>query len=81
MQDEESVFKGCAGAHGGDRGFLPGERAGYGILEQSRRPHEEYGWQDGGGDCVDFEAIKRVLEAGMKAPSWDHYRNWQFGAW
>lgn len=27
---------------------------------------------------VDFEAIKRILEAGMKAPSWDHYRNWQF---
>ena len=27
---------------------------------------------------VDFEAIKRILEAGMKAPSWDHYRSWQF---
>lgn len=31
---------------------------------------------------VDFEiikrVIKRVIEAGMKAPSWDHYRNWQF---
>lgn len=27
---------------------------------------------------VDFEIIKRILEAGMKAPSWDHYRNWQF---
>ena len=27
---------------------------------------------------VDFEVIKRILEAGMKAPSWDHYRNWQF---
>lgn len=27
---------------------------------------------------VDFEAIKRILEAGMKAPTWDHYRNWQF---
>ena len=24
---------------------------------------------------VDFEAIKRIMEAGMKAPSWDHYRN------
>ena len=21
---------------------------------------------------------KKILEAGMKAPSWDHYRNWQF---
>lgn len=27
---------------------------------------------------VDFEAIKRIVGAGMKAPSWDHYRNWQF---
>ena len=27
---------------------------------------------------VEFEAIKRIIEAGMKAPSWDHYRNWQF---
>lgn len=22
--------------------------------------------------------VKRVIEAGMKAPSWEHYRNWQF---
>lgn len=27
---------------------------------------------------VDFEVIKRIIGAGMKAPSWDHYRNWQF---
>ena len=27
---------------------------------------------------VDFEAVKRIIEAGMKAPSRDHYRNWQF---
>ncbi|QQF52148.1 nitroreductase family protein [Campylobacter fetus subsp. venerealis] len=27
---------------------------------------------------VDFAAIKRIIEAGMKAPSWDHWRNWQF---
>lgn len=27
---------------------------------------------------VDFEAIKRIIGAGMKAPSWDHYRSWQF---
>lgn len=26
---------------------------------------------------VDFEVINRILEADMKAPSWDHYRNWQ----
>lgn len=30
------------------------------------------------GRDVDFEVIKRIIEAGMKAPSWDHYRNWQF---
>lgn len=27
---------------------------------------------------VDFEIIKRIIGAGMKAPTWDHYRNWQF---
>lgn len=27
---------------------------------------------------VDFEAIKRVLEAGNKAPTWNHNRNWSF---
>lgn len=27
---------------------------------------------------VDFEVIKRILEAGNKAPAWDHNRNWQF---
>lgn len=27
---------------------------------------------------VDFEAIKRILEAGNKAPTWDHNRNWHF---
>lgn len=27
---------------------------------------------------VDFETIKRILEAGNKAPTWDHNRNWQF---
>lgn len=27
---------------------------------------------------VDFAAVKRAIAAGMKAPSWDHYRNWQF---
>ena len=32
-------------------------------------------WTDREVDC---EAIKRLLEAGMKAPSWDYYRNWQF---
>lgn len=27
---------------------------------------------------VEFEAIKRILEAGNKAPTWDHNRNWHF---
>lgn len=27
---------------------------------------------------VGWEVIERILTAGMKAPSWDHYRNWQF---
>ncbi len=27
---------------------------------------------------IEPEAIKRIIGAGMKAPSWDHYRNWQF---
>lgn len=27
---------------------------------------------------VDFAAIKRILTAGNKAPTWDHNRNWQF---
>lgn len=27
---------------------------------------------------VDLEVIKRILEAGNKAPTWDHNRKWQF---
>ena len=27
---------------------------------------------------IDFEVIKRILEAGNKAPTWDHNRKWQF---
>ncbi len=27
---------------------------------------------------VDFNAIQRIIGAGMKAPSWDHRRCWQF---
>ena len=30
------------------------------------------------GEEVDFETVKKIIGAGMKAPSWDHYRNWQF---
>ena len=27
---------------------------------------------------VDFEVIKRILEAGNKAPTWNHNRNWSY---
>ncbi len=27
---------------------------------------------------VDFEAIKRILDAGNRAPTWDHNRRWQY---
>ena len=27
---------------------------------------------------VDFEAVKRILEAGNKAPTWNHNRNWSY---
>lgn len=27
---------------------------------------------------VDFEAIKRILEAGNAAPTWNHNRNWSY---
>lgn len=27
---------------------------------------------------VDFESIKRILQAGNKAPTWDHNRKWQY---
>lgn len=42
------------------------------VIDKRRTSRE---WTD---RDVDFEIIKRIIEAGMKAPSWDHYRNWQF---
>ena len=27
---------------------------------------------------VDFEVVKRILEAGKKAPTWDHHRSWHY---
>ena len=27
---------------------------------------------------VDFDVIKRILEAGNKAPTWNHNRNWSY---
>lgn len=44
----------------------------YEVIDKRKTSRE---WTDGE---VDFQAIKRILTAGMKAPSWDHYRNWQF---
>ena len=29
---------------------------------------------------VDFEAIKRILEAGNSAPTWNHNRNWSYSS-
>lgn len=42
------------------------------VVDKRRTSRE---WTD---EPVAFEAIKRIIEAGMKAPSWDHYRKWQF---
>ena len=42
------------------------------VISQRKTSRE---WTD---EEVDFAAIRRILAAGMKAPSWDHYRNWQF---
>lgn len=44
----------------------------YEVIDRRKTSRE---WTD---REVDFQAIKRILTAGMKAPSWDHYRNWQF---
>lgn len=27
---------------------------------------------------VDFDAVKRILEAGNRAPTWNHNRNWSY---
>lgn len=27
---------------------------------------------------VDFAAVRRILEAGNRAPTWDHNRNWRY---
>lgn len=42
------------------------------VIDRRRTSRE---WTDGE---VEFDVIKRILAAGMKAPCWDHYRNWQF---
>ena len=48
---------------------LPGHGVGVHLLCQIQFPTLVF---------AQFEIIKRIIEAGMKAPSWDHYRNWQF---
>ena len=42
------------------------------VINKRRTSRE---WTD---EDVNFAAIERIIEAGMKAPSWDHYRSWQF---
>ena len=42
------------------------------VINKRRTSRE---WSD---KEVDFDAVKRIIGAGMKAPSWDHYRSWQF---
>ncbi len=44
----------------------------YDVIEKRKTNRE---WTD---QEVDVAVIKRIIGAGMKAPSWDHYRNWQF---
>lgn len=44
----------------------------YEVIRRRRTSRE---WTD---QDVDFAIIKRILAAGMKAPSWNHYRAWQF---
>ncbi len=44
----------------------------YDVIEKRRTTREFLDKE------VDFEAIKRILEAGNKAPTWNHNRNWSF---
>lgn len=44
----------------------------YEVINKRKTSRE---WSD---KEVDVKVIKRIIGAGMKAPSWDHYRNWQF---
>ena len=44
----------------------------YDVIDQRRTVREFLDKE------VDFEAIKRILEAGNKAPTWNHNRNWSF---
>ena len=44
----------------------------YEIVNRRRTTRK---WLD---KAVDFEAVKRILEAGNKAPTWDHNRSWHY---
>ena len=44
----------------------------YEVINRRRTSRE---WLD---KEVDFEAIKRILDAGNKAPTWDHHRSWEY---
>lgn len=44
----------------------------YEIIEK-RRTTRQFLQKD-----VDFAVIKRILEAGNRAPTWDHNRSWQY---
>ena len=44
----------------------------YDVIDQRRTVREFLDKE------VDFEAIRRILEAGNKAPTWNHNRNWSF---
>ncbi len=45
------------------------------FYEAVNKRHTSREWLD---KDVDFEVIKRILDAGNKAPTWDHNRNWQY---
>ena len=44
----------------------------YDVIDQRRTVREFLDKE------VDFEAIKRILQSGNKAPTWNHNRNWSF---
>lgn len=45
------------------------------FYEAVNKRHTSREWLD---KDVDFEVIKRILDAGNKAPTWDHNRSWQY---
>lgn len=45
------------------------------FYEVINKRHTSREWLD---KDIDFEVIKRILDAGNKAPTWDHNRSWQY---